>query len=161
MKRLTLSGDACVETLALLITFAWADGKLEESEKKGVRAAAEVMNLEKELRDRLEKLLQKPMPIEELLVEQLGPNRAFAFVAATWMTGVDDEVDAKEQQLLDKLASMLEFDSDKTTELTKIARDLESVRSKDGDWSDDVIKLFKAIPARLEGGSEEIVVEFD
>ena len=30
MKRLTISGHACTETLALLITIAWADGRLEE-----------------------------------------------------------------------------------------------------------------------------------
>ena len=45
MKRLTISADACTETLALLIAMAWADGRLDDKEKEGVRAASEVFNL--------------------------------------------------------------------------------------------------------------------
>jgi hypothetical protein len=60
MRQLTLRMDACVETLALLIAMAWADGKLEAREKEGVRGAASVLNLTKELRERLDTLLDKP-----------------------------------------------------------------------------------------------------
>ena len=42
MKRLTIGADACTETLALLITMAWADGRLDDTEKQGVVAASEV-----------------------------------------------------------------------------------------------------------------------
>ena len=65
MKRLTISADACIETLALLISMAWADGRLDDNEKAGVRAASEVFNLTKELRDRLDQILQKPMPVDD------------------------------------------------------------------------------------------------
>src|SRR3954469_1546298 len=103
MKRLTIGGDACTETLAPLITMAWADGRLDEKEKASVLAAAEVFNLTKELRDRLDQIIEKPMPVEELLVEGLSArDKAFAFVAAAWMSGVDADVDEKEQQLLEK-----------------------------------------------------------
>ena len=57
MKRLTIGADACTETLALLITMAWADGRLDDNEKASVLAAAEVFNLTKELRDRLDQIL--------------------------------------------------------------------------------------------------------
>ena len=160
MKRLTISGDACTETLALLITMAWADGRLDDVEKESVLEAASVLNLTKELRDRLDQMLEKPMPVEELLVEGLSPrDRAFAFIAAVWMSGVDSEVDEKEKALLDKAAALLEIDAARRTELTQIARDLEPIQRGKGSWSKEIITLFKAIPQRLEGG-EEVEVAF-
>lgn len=158
MKRLTISSDACLEALSLLITMAWADGRLDEHEKEGVRAAAGVFNLTKELRDRLDSLLQKPLPVEELLVETLSArDKAFMYVAAAWLSGVDDEVDAKEEQLLSKAADLLGIDEARRTELTQIARDLEPLRKDEKSWANEVVTLFKAIPARLEGQSGENV----
>lgn len=160
MKRLTIGADACTETLALLVTMAWADGRLDEKEKESVLAAAEVFNLTKELRERIDQILQAPIPVEELLVENLSSrDKAFAFVAAAWMSGVDSEVDEKEQQLLDKAAELLGLDAARKTELVRIARDLESLR-KEGSWTNEIVALFKAIPARLEGeGDFEVAFE--
>lgn len=158
MKRLTISSDACIEALSLLITMAWADGRLEDHEKDGVRAAAGVFNLTKELRDRLDSLLQKPLPVEELLIDTLSAkDKAFMYVAAAWLSGVDDDVDEKEKQLLDKAADLLGIGSDRRTELDQIARDLEPLRKEEKSWADEVVTLFKAIPARLEGESGENV----
>jgi uncharacterized membrane protein YebE (DUF533 family) len=107
MKRLTLSGDACTETLALLIIMAWADGRVDDKEKEGVRAAASIFNLTKELRERLDQLLEKPMKLDELLFDGLSSrDKAFAYVAAAWLTGVDDDIDEKEKQLLDQLGDL-------------------------------------------------------
>lgn len=153
MKRLTISSDACIETLALLISMAWADGRLDDHEKEGVRAAASVFNLTKELRDRLDQLLEKPLPVEELLVDTLtARDKAFMYVAAAWLSGVDDEVDAKEEQLLTKTAALLEISDARKVELTQIARDLEHLRKDEKSWANEVVALFKAIPVRLEGG---------
>ena len=155
MKRLTIGADACTETLALLITMAWADGKLDDNEKSGVIAAAEVFNLTKELRDRIEQILQTPMPIEELLVENLSArDKAFAFVAATWMSGVDSKVDPKEQALLDQAADLLGLSAARRIELVQIARDLEPLERDAGSWTKEIVTLFKAIPQRLEGEGE-------
>ncbi|MDB4934246.1 MAG: hypothetical protein JWP87_1218 [Labilithrix sp.] len=161
MKRLTIGADACTETLALLITMAWADGRLDEKEKASVLAASEVFNLTKELRDRIDQILEKPMPVEELLVEGLSTrDKAFAFVAAAWMSGVDSDVDEKEQQLLDRAADLLGLDAARKTELLRIARDLEPLRKGDGSWTNELVSLFKAIPARLEGeGDFEVAFE--
>ncbi len=163
MKRLTIGPDACIETLALLIAMAWADGRLDEKEKEGVRAASEVFNLTKELRDRLDTLLQKPMPVDELLVENLSArDKAFAFVAAVWMSGVDEDVDEKEQQLLDQAASLFKFDDSRKQELTQIARDLEPLRKTAGSsWTKELVALFKAIPVRLESGDGDFEVAFE
>ena len=135
---------------------AWADGRLDDNEKAGVLAAAEVFNLTKELRDRIDQILQKPMPVEELLVESLSSrDKAFAFVAAAWMSGVDSEVDEKEQQLLDKAADLLGLNAARKKELVQIARDLEPLRKRQGEgWTNEIVALFKAIPARLEGDGE-------
>ena len=162
MKRLTIGADACTETLALLITVAWADGRLDANEKAGVLAAAEVFNLTKELRDRIDQILVRPIPVEELLLENLSSrDKAFAFVAAAWMSGVDSEVDEKETQLLDKAADLLGLDAARKTELLRIARDLEPLRKgSGGSWTKEIVTLFKAIPQRLEGSGEfEIVFE--
>lgn len=155
MKRLTIGADACTETLALLISMAWADGKLDDKEKEGVLAASEVFNLTKELRDRIDQILQKPMPVEELLVETLSArDKAFAFVAAVWMSGVDSDVDEKEKALLDKAADLLGLNAARRTELTQIARDLEPIDRSAGAWTKELVTLFKAIPQRLEGEGE-------
>ncbi len=163
MKRLTISGDACIETLALLITMAWADGHLDDQEKEGVLAAASVFNLTKELRGRLDQLLEKPIGLEELLVEELSArDKAFAYVAAAWLAGVDDNVHAKEEELLGKLGSVLGLTDARRNELAGIARDLEPLRKDDKSWAAEIVTLFKAIPARLEGdGTENYEVAFE
>jgi uncharacterized membrane protein YebE (DUF533 family) len=165
MKRLTISGDACIETLALLITMAWADGQLTDQEKEGIRGAASVFNLTKELRARLEELLEKPIGIDELLLDGLsGRDKAFAYVAAAWLSGVDDDVHEKEEELLGQLATALALTDERRTELAQIARDLEPLRKDkaEGSWANEIVSLFKAIPARLEGdGSENFEVAFE
>jgi uncharacterized membrane protein YebE (DUF533 family) len=163
MKRLTISGDACLETLALLITMAWADGHLDEQEKAGVRGAASVFNLTKELRERLEELLEKPIAVEELLLDELAMrDKAFAYVAAVWLAGVDQDVHEKEKELLDKLGTVLGLTESRRQELAQIARDLEPLRKEDASWANEIVALFKAIPVRLEGdGNEPVEVAFD
>lgn len=163
MKRLTISSDACIEALSLLITMAWADGHLDDHEKDGVRAAAGVFNLTKELRERLDSLLQKPLPVEELLVDTLSAkDKAFMYVAAAWRSGVDDDVDEKEKQLLAKSADLLGIDAGRRAELEQIARDLEPLRKGKASWANEIVTLFKAIPARLEGeSSDNIDVTFE
>ncbi len=160
MKRLTISADACTEALALLIAMAWADGRLDDREKQGVRAAASIFNLTKELRDRIDTLLEKPMPVDELLVDSLGArDRAFLYTAAAWMSGVDEDVDPKEQALLDKAGALLGLSTARREELAQIARDLPP--RKDRQWAEEVAALFRAIPQRLEGdGTETFEVAF-
>jgi uncharacterized membrane protein YebE (DUF533 family) len=162
MKRLTISGDACIETLALLITMAWADGKLEDQEREGVIAAASVFNLTKELRERLDTLLEKPIGVDELLLDELSArDKAFAYVAAAWLSGVDDEVHEKEEEILSQLANVLGFSAERRNELATIARDLEPLRKGKASWATEIVSLFKAIPARLEGdGTEDFEVAF-
>jgi len=163
MKRLTISGDACIETLALLITMAWADGHLDDQEKEGVRAAASVFNLTKELRERLDHLLDKPIGLDELLVEGLSArDKAFAYVAAAWLAGVDDDVHAKEEELLGKLGGLLGLTDERRNDLARIARDLEPLRKNGKSWAAEIVALFKAIPARLEGdGTENFEIAFE
>jgi uncharacterized membrane protein YebE (DUF533 family) len=162
MKRLTIRSEACVEALALLIIMAWADGRLEESEKEGVRAAAAVLNLTKELRDRLDELLKKPIQVEELLVDELNAReKAFAYVAAAWLSGVDANVDAKEKEVLARAATHLGISAERQRELEAIARDLEPLREGKPSWSTEVIALFKAIPARFETDADAYEVAFE
>jgi tellurite resistance protein len=161
MKRLTLSPEACVETLTLLIAIAHADGVLDPKEQEGVRAAAAVFNLTRELRERIEHLLSAPIPVGQLLVEQLSAKeRAFAFVAASWMTGLDATVDPKETAMLDEVAVLFGFDAARCAKLSTLARELEPVRSPDTRWSGELKALFKAIPGHVEG-DKNIEIVFD
>jgi uncharacterized membrane protein YebE (DUF533 family) len=161
MRRLTISAQACTETLTLLIAMAWADGHLDDREKAGVRGAAEVLNLSKEFRDRLEKSLEKAMPLDQILLDTLTPrDKAFAYVAATWMSGVDEDVDAKEKLILDMVANRFGFGAERRAELEAIAKDLGKGEKR--NWGDEVVKLFKAIPPRLEEaapGDVEVTIE--
>lgn len=160
MKRLTIGADACTETLALLITMAWADGRLDDREKEGVRAAASVFNLTKELRSRLDQLLEEPIPVGELLFDTLSErDKAFAYVAAVWMSGADADVDAKETALLEELATQLALAATRRTELEQVAKDLEPLRRGGKSWASELAMLFKAIPQRLEG-DESLEVDF-
>jgi uncharacterized membrane protein YebE (DUF533 family) len=150
VHRLTITSQSCVETLSILISVAWADGRLDEREKAGVRGAVKVFNLTLEHRNRLESLLAKATPIEELPLGSLSPrDRAFAYVAAAWLCRADDDVDAKEEGTLWRLADRLELGDEKKTELERIARELPR-EAGDRKWADEVVALFKAIAPRLE-----------
>ncbi len=160
MPRLTIRVEACTEILALLVVMAWADGKLEDREKASIRAAASVLNLNKDLRDRLDKHLSSPIPLDQILVDNLGPkDRSFAYVAAAWLSGVDEEIDPKEEDKLHEVRDLLGIDLDRAAELEKIARDL---KPHEGAWAHDLVALFKAIPVRLEPSTEdELEVAFE
>jgi uncharacterized membrane protein YebE (DUF533 family) len=129
---------------------AWADGRLDDKEKAGVRGAAEVLNLSKDFRAKLDESLAKSLPFDQLLLEGLtGRDQAFAYVAAVWMMGADDDIDEKEKALADRLAKEFGFSPEHRAELDAIAKDLAKA---DGSrkWEDEIVALFKAIPPRLE-----------
>src|SRR5262245_55559757 len=113
MRRLTISGQACVETLGILIVVAWADGRLDDKEKAGVRGAATVLNLTKEHRARLDELLDSKGDYDKIKFDVLtnARDKEFAYVAAAWMAGADEEYDPKEEELLDKLGNKLGLDA--------------------------------------------------
>jgi uncharacterized membrane protein YebE (DUF533 family) len=163
VKRLTVSGHTCVETLALLVAMAWADGHLEDSERASVRGAADVLNLSKAMRDRLDLVLDKPMPVNQLLIEAMSSaDRAFAYVAAAWMSGVDDDVDEREEAMLDEVATLFEIDVARKVELEGIARGINVKASGERNASEELVALFRAIPPRLQTDTlEEADVVFD
>jgi hypothetical protein len=106
-------------------------------------------------------MLEKPLPLDQILLDTLSPrDKAFAFVAATWMSGVDEDVDDKEKALLDRLAGELGLSADRRAELERIARDLES-KGGSRNWGDELVGLLKAIPPRLENEQGEVEVAFE
>lgn len=133
---------------------AWADGKLEDSEKAGVRGAAEVLNLSKDFRDKLDGSLAKALPLDQILFDDLSTrDKSFAYVAAVWMMNADENVDDKEKAMVETIASNFGFADDHKKELDAIAKDLSASSSKSGKdrkWQDEIVALFKAIPPRLE-----------
>jgi uncharacterized membrane protein YebE (DUF533 family) len=162
MKRLTIRVKACTDTLSLMIAMAWADGRLDDREKQGVRGAAEVFNLPKELRAELDAALEKSPDVAGLALEELSSGeRAFAYVAAAWMSGVDRLADTKERALLDRLAERLKIEGDRRTELEKVASSLEPPVGAKPQWASEVERLFKAIPREVDDSDEDVEVVFE
>jgi hypothetical protein len=121
-----------------------------------VRAASGIFNLSKEQRTRLDAALESPLPLDEILVDSLSAHeRAYAYVAAAWMTGVDADVDPKEQAALDQVADRLGLDADRRVELGAMARDILAGGSRKPDWAADLATLFLSIPKRLDPSPEE------
>jgi uncharacterized membrane protein YebE (DUF533 family) len=160
--RLTISGQACVDIFGLLIAMAWADERLDDREKDGVRGAAEVLNLPKELRDRLDKELAKPAKVETIAVEKLSPrDRSFAYACAAWMAAADEHADEKEEALLDKLAERLGLEAVEKAKLERLAREDRSSAQAGRNWSQEVVHLFKAILPRIEQATPASPIEDD
>ncbi len=162
MRRLTITPQACVETLTALITIAWADGRIDDREKAAVRGAAEVLNLTKEHRAQLDGMLAKPPTLDQLRADRLSTrDKEFTYVAAAWMCGLDDEVSAREEGHLYRLADKLAIDDDRKTELERVARGI--AQGAERKWGDEVVRLFKSIPPKLEAApaGEEIEVTFE
>ena len=115
------------------------------------------------LRDRLDQAMKTPLPFDQLLLDTLSPrDQAFAYVAAVWLTGVDQDIDPREQDALDETASRLGIDADRKAELTQLARDLEPVPGEKTAWGDALVTLFKSIPARLEAQPiDQVEVAFE
>jgi len=162
MKRLTVSGRACGETLALLIVMAWADGKLDDAEKDGIMGAAKVLNLPRETRERVDALIAAKGAVADLKVGDLSAReRAFAYVAASWMAGIDEYVHTKEKEVLEQVAGTLSFTEEQTAELAGIASKLERLPEGKQNWAEHVTALFRAIPPQLEEPGEDFEVVFE
>jgi len=142
---------------------AWADGRLDDNEKAGVRGATNVFNLSKEFRDKLDVALSEPLPFDQLLLDSLtAKDQAFAYVAAVWMATVDNEVDPKEKILLDMVAREFGFSDQHRADLDAIAKGLPASPAGGRKWGDEIVSLFKAIPPRLEKVQpEEVEVSFE
>ena len=150
MRRLTISVRACTETLALLVAMAWVDGNLDDDERGGIRDAAKMLNLPKELRDRLEGYMKEPPPLDEVGLAEMGrKEREFAFVASAWLANLSEGIVDAEQELLDDIAAEIEIDEPRQLELTKLAQEIDP--PADGEsWAKTIQDLFRAIATRVE-----------
>lgn len=159
MRRLTIGVTACTETMGLLVAMAWADGELRDEEKAGIRAAADTLNLNQELRDRLESFMAEAPALGDLNVSALNSrDRQFAFVASAWLARVDDGIEQAERDLLDEIGKLLDIDAERRAELSQLAFDLDPPAGA-ASWSDGIVKLFKTIVSKVE--NEEIEVSFE
>lgn len=162
MKRLTVSGRACGETLALLIVMAWADGKLDPAEKDGILGAVKVFNLPRETRERIDALVAAKGAVADLKLADLpARERAFAYVAASWMASIDEHLDPKEQEVLDQVGAALDLSAAQRDELSGIAKKLAPPPEGKGKWAEHVTALFRAIPAQLEEVGDDFEVVFE
>lgn len=163
MRRLTISVRACTETLALLVAMAWADGKLDDEEREGIRDAAKTLNLPKDLRDRLERYMKETPPLDELKLSTMGRReREFAFVASAWLANLSEGIVEEEQGLLNEIGAEVDIDESRQQELTRLALELDPP-AKGESWSKGVRTLFQAIANKVEpsadGEQAEVVFE--
>src|SRR5262245_1993360 len=123
MHRLTISVHACTETLGLLVRMAWADGRLDDNEKAGVRGAAQGFNLSKDSRDRIDSLLAQAPDTDPIQVDKLSArDRAFAFVAAAWMAHADGTLDPTEEEMLIEIGTQLDLSEARQKQLIVTAK---------------------------------------
>jgi hypothetical protein len=88
-------------------------------------------------------------------------DQAFAYVAAVWMMGADDDIDEKEKALVERLGKEFGFSNEHRAELDAIAKDLPKTPAG-RKWEDEIVALFKAIPPRLEkAAAGDIEVTFE
>lgn len=159
MRRLTISVRACTETLALLVAMAWADGKLDDEERDGIRDAAQTLNLPKDLRDRLERYMKESPPLDELQLRTMGrKEREFAFVASAWMANVAEGIVDEEQALLNDIAAEVEIDEERQEQLTRLALELDPPPEGES-WSTGIQQLFRAIATKVEPSEDGEPVE--
>ena len=155
MRRLTIGVTACTEIMGLLVAMAWADGVLEPEEKDGIRDAAKTLNLNQELRNRLESFMEEAVPISSVDFESLNPrDREFAYVACAWMARVDSGVDDSERDLLEKIGMLLEIPSGRRNQLDELAFDLDAPSE---GWSQGIVTLFRAIVKRVEEEDVDVI----
>ena len=155
MKRITIGTAACAETLALLVAIAWSDGRLDDAEKDGVRAAASKLNLAREVRALVDLALEKPKPASELkFARATDREKAFGFVAGAWMARVDGKLDPKEAELLKTVGDAMGFSEARRIELSSLAEHLSPVPAPGkGKWSEHIEDLFKAVLVQLDAGA--------
>jgi len=162
MKRLTISVSACTETMGLLVAVAWADGRLDDREKEGVRGAAQVLNLGRDFRARIDQMLATPSTIDQVDLGKLTVrDRAFAFVAAAWMAHTDAELAPAEVDLLERIGAKAGFSKERQQELVGIARGLHPLPAGVASWSEQITTLFRAIPPQLEEPGDDFEVVFE
>jgi uncharacterized membrane protein YebE (DUF533 family) len=150
MRRLTISVRACTETLALLVAMAWVDGTLDDDERDGIRDATKMLNLPKDLRDRLEGYMKEPPPLDEVALATMGrKEREFAFVASAWLANLSEGIVDAEQELLDDIAAEIELDQERQDELTKLALELDPPAEGES-WAKAIQQLFRAIATKVE-----------
>jgi uncharacterized membrane protein YebE (DUF533 family) len=147
--------------MGLLLAMAWADGKLQDEEKSGIRDAAGTLNLPKEFRERLEKAMRTAPPISELKLDKLtAREREFAFVASAWMANVAAGIDEREEALLKAIGDKLGLSDVRQGELAGLALDLPPPLEGES-WSEGLVQLFKAIAPKVDPSPEEAEVEFE
>lgn len=166
MKRLTIGVKACTEIMGLLVSMAWADGELLDEEKEGLRAAAETLNLEQDLRDRLESFMNEDPGLSGVNTEALTVrDREFAYVACAWMSRVDEGVADEEKDMLQKVGALLEIGADRRSQLEALAAEIDPPKD-DESWSSGLVSLFKGIVKSIElidveEADEDIDVAFE
>jgi uncharacterized membrane protein YebE (DUF533 family) len=147
--------------MGLLLAMAWADGTLQDEEKRGIRDAASTLNLPKEFRERLEKLMLQAPPLGEMKLDELTTReREFAFVASAWMANVAAGIDEREEALLRGIGDKLGLSEARQGDLAGLALDLPPPVEGES-WSDGLVQLFKAIPAKVEPSEEGAEVDFE
>lgn len=106
------------------------------AEKDGILGATKVFNLTKETREKIESLVEQKTTMADLSFGDLtAREKAFAFVAASWLAGVDEDVDPKEAEALEELARRLGLTVGQVAELATLSEKLEPLPEGKRSWS--------------------------
>lgn len=134
-----------------LAAVGWADGKLDSEEADAIVRTALEEGLELEEIAEIEEATKHPVEIGVIdRAELTKEDRLFVYAVASWITRIDGTVDAKEIDVLAKLAQALKVPDGPRHAADRIAQDVALLPEGDRPSRYDLPKLRKIIAERLE-----------
>lgn len=102
--------------LDVMISMAWADGKLAQEEELVMQVVADALQLNMNPEEVTKKLHAGSVPLED--ADQMSPRyRELLYLCAAWLAFADEEEAAQEKQLLEEVGVTLKIDESKAHEL--------------------------------------------
>lgn len=113
------------DTLLALIAVAWADGRLDPTEARGIRQAARDLSLAGGDLEVVEKALASPITLAEVETVRMDRlTRLFTFAAATGIAEIDGQKTPEEEKTLQLLGDRLGLSGTARTRAARTMREI-------------------------------------
>ena len=130
-----ISTEAREVLLEALMSVAWADRTLADTERQAAQAAAMGLGLVLPGDRDLTSPDRKPLPPEDLDVSRLNErDKELVYLCATWMALADEVEDVSETHVLDRLQARFGIEEDRATWLEARAAELRGSVSASTSW---------------------------
>jgi hypothetical protein len=134
-----------------LAAVGWADGELSADEADAIVRTALEEGLEIDEIAEIEAATQSPVEMGVIDRSNLSKeDRLFVYAVASWMTRLDQKVDARETEALARLGEVLKIPEGPRAQADQIALEVAGMAEGDAPSRYDLPKLRKVIGKRLE-----------